>query len=61
MVDGLLEDGLELTDKVTEGPGVLSPDMVKLVGHGQDEVGQVGDGDVDQVLVCRSPRKYAND
>ena len=60
MVDGLLDHGLELTDKVTECPGVLPPDVVQLVGHGQDQGGQVGQGEVDQVLVCRSPRRYAN-
>ena len=56
MVNGLLEDGLELTDELPEGPGVLAPDVIEFVWHGQEEGGQVGEGDVDQVLVGGSPR-----
>ena len=57
MVNGLLEDGLELTDELPEGPGVLSPDVIEFVWHGKDEGCQVGEGDVDQVLVGGSSRK----
>ena len=51
-----MDYGLEVTSKVTKGPGILAPEVIELVGHGKDQGGEVCQGDVDQVHVCSSPR-----